>query len=317
MPADESVELAERLVGGDRRALGRAMSEVEDGSPLGSRVLATLAGRAPQVGVVGVTGPPGAGKSTLVGALATRFLEQGSRLGVLLVDPSSPRSGGAVLADRLRMSHHARDERLFVRSVAARGHHGGLTRATGLLVGLLGAWGADLVIVETVGAGQNEVAVSALADCTVVVCPPGLGDEVQAMKAGVLEVADVFVVNKADRPGAVETAANLLAVAGHDPVTGALRPILQTVATTGAGVDELAAELQRRIGKLEVEASTLPGPAELRRVLAARAAAWVQERVTDSDQPEMTAIVEAVCARELDLETAVRRAVARITEDQS
>ncbi len=231
-----------RIAAGERRAIARAISAVENQTPEAAAVRAAIAGRLGRAHVVGVTGPPGAGKSTLVNALLREMLGRGRRVAVVAVDPSSPISGGAVLGDRIRMAEHQTDERVFIRSLAARGHLGGLSRTTRQVVDVLDAAGFDAVIVETVGAGQSEVAIASLADTKLVVCPPGLGDDVQAIKAGVLEIADIFVVNKADLPDAGRTERELLgmlALRRADPGGAPLPPVLKTVAATGEGVAAL------------------------------------------------------------------------------
>ena len=224
--------LLEAVRRGDRRALSRALSAVEAG--------ARLEGLPPPERIVGITGPPGAGKSTLIGALATEARRRGQSVGVVAVDPSSPITGGAILGDRVRMQQHIDDPDVFVRSMAARGHLGGLATASAEAAALLNAAGFDRVFVETVGVGQSEVAVMNLADVVVLVVGPGWGDDVQADKAGVVEIADLFVVNKGDRPGAAEVVRAL-----RDPAGAAERPILVTTATDGDGVDELLDEIDR------------------------------------------------------------------------
>ena len=233
--------LIDGIVRGDSRAIARAISTVERGGPdaleLSGRLF-VLGGRAL---VVGVTGAAGTGKSTLVDRLITTVRARGSTVGVIAVDPSSPFSGGAVLGDRVRMGGHAADPGVFIRSMATRGHLGGLATATAEAVGVLDAAGRDVIIVETVGVGQDEVDVFRLAAVTVLVLVPGTGDDVQAIKAGVMEIADVFVVNKADRPDAdrmVDAVTASLSLA--PPADGAWRPpVLTTQATTGQGVDDL------------------------------------------------------------------------------
>ena len=237
----EGEALIDGIVRGDSRAIARAISTVErggtDGLALSSRLF-SLGGRAI---VVGVTGAAGTGKSTLVDRLIAAVRARGSTVGVIAVDPSSPFSGGAVLGDRVRMGGHAGDPGVFIRSMATRGHLGGLATATAEAVAVLDAAGRDVIIVETVGVGQDEVEVFRLAAVTVLVLVPGTGDDVQAIKAGVMEIADVFVVNKADRPDAdriVDAVTASLALA--PPADGAWRPpVLTTQATTGQGVDAL------------------------------------------------------------------------------
>jgi LAO/AO transport system ATPase len=190
--------------------------------------------------VVGITGAPGAGKSTLINALLGELLRRGKRIGVVAVDPSSPLTGGAVLGDRVRMGEHGAHEHVFIRSIASRGHLGGVSRTTGRIVDVLDAAGFDTVIVETVGAGQSEVEIIGIADTRVVVCPPGLGDDVQAIKAGILEIADLLVVNKADLPAAETTARELKEMLRLRPASRADVAVLKTVATQGDGIAELA-----------------------------------------------------------------------------
>jgi len=235
---------AERIRSGDRRAIARAITAVENATAQGRELLVQLACSAGQARVIGVTGPPGAGKSTLVNALVKELIARGHSVAVIAVDPSSPITGGAVLGDRIRMAEVQADARVFIRSLAARGHLGGLTSNAKDVVAVLDAAGFGTVIVETVGTGQSEVEIAGIAATKVVVCPPGLGDDVQALKAGVLEIADVFVVNKADLPDAGRTERELFSMlalrrAGRRP------PVLKTVATSGEGVAALADEVMR------------------------------------------------------------------------
>ena len=226
--------------------MARLISLVEDGHPALREVMALIAPDAGRAHVVGVTGAPGVGKSTTTGALVTLYRERGFRVGVLAVDPSSPFSGGALLGDRIRMSDHAADPEVFIRSMASRGHLGGLSWAAPQALRVLDAAGCDVVLLETVGVGQSEVEVAATADSTVVLLAPGMGDGIQAAKAGILEVADVLVVNKADRDGADRTVRDLRhAVSLADAAAGAWRtPVLRTVGTTGTGVPELVSTLE-------------------------------------------------------------------------
>jgi len=229
----------------DRVAIARAISAIENETADAPAVRAALAGRAGHARILGVTGPPAAGKSTLVNALIGAFLARGRTVAVLAVDPSSPVSGGAVLGDRVRMTDHQADERVFIRSLAARGHLGGVTRSTRAIIEVLDAARFDVVIVETVGAGQSEVEIAGVADTKLVVCPPDLGDEVQAIKAGVLEIADIFVVNKSDTPLAGRAEQQLLGMLALRRPSAWTPPVLRTIATTGEGLPRLLAEIER------------------------------------------------------------------------
>jgi LAO/AO transport system kinase len=230
---------------GDPRSLARLVSLVEDESPELRRVMKVIAPLTGHAHVVGLTGSPGVGKSTVTAALVRAYRDQRLRVGVVAVDPSSPFSGGALLGDRVRMQEHATDDQVFIRSMASRGHLGGLSWATPQAVRILAAAGFDVVLIETVGVGQAEVEIASLADTALVVVAPGLGDSIQAAKAGILEIADIFAVNKSDRPGAQEVVRDLrtmLAMASYDQA-GWKPPIVSTVAATGDGIAELAAAI--------------------------------------------------------------------------
>jgi LAO/AO transport system kinase len=255
-PRARATELCDAALAGDRRALARLLTAVENRTAIAEPALRELYPRAGRAHVVGITGPPGAGKSTLVAALIGELRSAGRSVAVVAVDPSSPITGGALLGDRVRMQAYADDDDVFIRSMAARGHAGGLASTTGAATAVMDAVGFDLVLVETVGTGQSEVEVAAAADTTVVLEAPEMGDEVQAIKAGLLEVADLVVVNKGDKPGAQRTAAQLRAmlVATGGPAVGASRgdrprpkrpEVLVTTAATGEGVPELIAALER------------------------------------------------------------------------
>ena len=226
---------------GDSRALGRLVTLVENAAPELRRVMKVIAPLTGHAQVVGLTGSPGVGKSTVTAALVRHFRDAGLRVGVLAVDPSSPFSGGALLGDRVRMQDHATDDQVFIRSMATRGHLGGLAWATPQALRILDAAGFDVVLIETVGVGQAEVEIASLADTSLVVVAPGLGDSIQAAKAGILEIGDIFAVNKSDRPGAQECVRDLrsmLAMAHYTPRDWK-PPIVSTTASTGAGIADL------------------------------------------------------------------------------
>jgi LAO/AO transport system ATPase len=248
----EIAKLAAGILARDRRAIARAISAIENDTAEGRALSTYLAAHRGRARIVGVTGPPGAGKSTLVASLVKDLVAQGGRVAVVAVDPSSPFSGGALLGDRIRMAEIQSHEGVYIRSLASRGHPGGVSGATGNVVALLDAAGFDFVLVETVGAGQSEVEIASIADTRLVVCPPGLGDDVQALKAGILEIADAFVVNKADLAGAARAARELLAML-ELKARGARPPVFTTAATTGQGVGELAQWLRTRAAGVRVD----------------------------------------------------------------
>jgi LAO/AO transport system kinase len=287
--AADPARLAAAVREGDRRALARLLSLVEDGQPEQLRVVAeTLVAEAGKAILLGLTGAPGVGKSTICDALISSFRKLGKTVAVLAVDPSSPFTGGALLGDRVRMQRHAVDDGVFIRSMASRGHLGGLAWATPQAVRVLDAAGFDVVIVETVGVGQAEVEIAGLADTTVVALAPGLGDAIQVAKAGILEIADVFVVNKADRDGAKQLARDLRQMLHLGAATPWQIPVVTTSADRGQGIDELVAAIdrhQRHLGEgegarrrqaraaREIEALAL---ATFRRDLAAAAAGLLE-----------------------------------------
>jgi len=244
-------QLVERARAGEPRAVARLISLVEDASPVLREVAERLTPLTGAAEVIGITGSPGVGKSTSTSALVREFRDQGKRVGVLAIDPSSPFSGGALLGDRVRMQDHATDDQVYIRSMASRGHLGGLSWATPQALRVLDAAGCDVVLIETVGVGQSEVEVAGLADTTVVLLAPGMGDGIQAAKAGILEVGDVYAVNKADRDGADQVVRDLRSVLSLGQEDAAWRPpIVKTVASTGEGVDELVAAIGRHRDRL-------------------------------------------------------------------
>jgi GTPase len=300
-PAAAAGELSDAAVAGDRRALARLLTAVENRTPLAEAALRRLYPTAGRAHLVGITGPPGSGKSTLVAALIAKVREAGRSVAVIAVDPSSPITGGALLGDRVRMQAYAGDRDVFIRSMASRGHAGGLASTSGAAAAVLDAAGFDLILLETVGTGQSEVEVAAAADTTVVLEAPETGDEVQAIKAGLLEVADLVVVNKGDRPGAQRTASQLRAMLVAVPRVGAAgaagesdrprpkRPeVLITTASTGEGVPELLAALDkhRAAGREGVTASArlVRAEAQVWAILAER----LRESLHDADRREMS-----------------------------
>jgi LAO/AO transport system kinase len=245
MAATATSDLLARARSGDKRSIARLMSVVENDEPGAAEAMRALYPETGRAQILGITGPPGGGKSTLVNRLAGAYRERASRVAIVAVDPSSPFSGGAILGDRIRMRERFLDDGIFIRSMASRGHAGGLARATSRIVNVLDALGTDVVIVETVGVGQEEVDVIRVVDTVCLVTVPGLGDDIQAIKAGVLEIADVLVVNKADRPGADETArdlAQMLSLAKDRPWK---TPIVRTSAQTGDGIPQLVEAIDK------------------------------------------------------------------------
>ena len=340
-------ELAASVRGGDLRLAARLIRDLDDRLPLARAVLRQLWPHTGRAFILGITGNPGAGKSTVVDNLISQYRQQGLRVGVVAIDPSSPFSGGAILGDRIRMQRHALDDGVFIRSLAARGHLGGLSRSTGEIVAVLDAMGFDLVIIETVGVGQGEIDVVAQADTKVVVTVPGLGDEVQAIKAGILEIADVLVVNKADREGADRTVRDLLTMLDlrdkgdrgdrgnktaqrPGPGAGPAAPvklqaldaadapgrdveIIRTVAMRGEGLPELVAAIARH--RAHTAAATAARQAqrarrELREVLLDRLSRAIDDRLA-----QHYLLVEEVQRRATDPYSAADRLLHELLRD--
>ena len=245
--------LVQRVLRGDDVATARVLRLIDDGAPEAKEILKQLYPHTGKAHIIGITGAPGAGKSTLVSKLIGYYRKRGSKVGIIAVDPTSPFTGGAILGDRIRMQEHGTDSEVFIRSVATRGHLGGLSKSAWEMVKVLDAMGKDKIIVETVGVGQDEVEIISLAHTSVVVLVPGLGDDIQAIKAGILEIADIFVVNKADRPETQKLVRDIevmLEMAGLKEKTW-VPPIIKTIATRGKGIEELAIEIERHFNYLK------------------------------------------------------------------
>ncbi len=303
------------------RDLARAITLVENGGPEGLELLARLAagssagGSASRCEVIGITGSPGVGKSTMTDALIAAYRAAGKSVAVLAVDPSSPFSGGALLGDRVRMQSHSLDPEVFIRSMASRGHLGGLAAAAGQVLRVLDAAGFDVVLVETVGVGQSEVEVAAAADTTIVLLAPGMGDGIQAAKAGILEIGDVFVVNKADREGAQSTARDLrqmIAMATDGSTDGSqswLPPVLTTIASTGVGIDEVVASIgDHRSWAIENGELERRRRARAREEVVATVVGMLQTRLDEQPlSPELEAVAAEVATGEVDVHGAASR----------
>ena len=295
--------LSERVLHGDARAVARAISLIEDEAPEGADLVRRIFPSTGRAYLVGVTGAPGAGKSTLVDRLIAELRGRDRTVGVVAVDPTSPFSGGAILGDRVRMQAPAADRGVFIRRMATRGHLGGLARATGEAALVLDASGKDVVVIETVGVGQDEVDIVRTADISIVTLVPGSGDDVQALKAGLMEIADIFVVNKADREGADRTVASIEALLSLDAF-GAGRwrpPILKTEATTGTGVAALADAIDRfRAHMTPVQGERRRARAEwrVRELLAQRFVQHVHDRILSPG--EFDRYLDRIAARETD-----------------
>jgi LAO/AO transport system kinase len=308
---NEIEQWAERVRAGDVRMVSRALTAIEDHAPEAEELLRRLFPQTGRAFLIGITGAPGTGKSTLVDRLAAHYRRQNLPVGVIAVDPTSPFTGGAILGDRIRMQGHATDSGIFIRSMATRGFLGGLARATADAALLLDAAGKRIILVETVGVGQDEVDIVKLADTTVVVLMPGLGDEVQAIKAGLMEIGDIFAINKADREGAERFEQQIVAMLQLSPERDAWRPPVQrTVATEDRGVAELAARIAEH--RQHVEA----GGGRASR----RAGRWKQrllEIVADrlmsrvvSNSAELERLADEVAARRLDPYSAAAAVIA-------
>ncbi len=307
--ADNNPSLVDRIAAGDTRAVARAISKVEDVSKDAAQLMKKIFPLTGRGLVIGITGAPGAGKSSLVDKLALHYRQQGERVGIVAVDPSSPFSGGAILGDRIRMQTLGLDSGVFIRSMATRGNLGGLARTTVDAVSILDAAGYGRIIIETVGVGQDEVEVVKAADISVVVLVPGMGDDIQAIKAGIMEIGDIFVINKADREGVNATEKELEAL-----LSLALRedawepPIVKTVATEGRGIQELAAAIES-YRKFHLEAKS--GDGRRRAIARWRILELLRERLvaqtleSDSASEKLDRLTGEVASRQRDPYSAV------------
>lgn len=299
--------LVSRIRGGERRAIAAAVTELERMSEAAPPLLKALQPHLGHALVIGFTGPPGAGKSTLVNAVIAHARASGRRVGVIAVDPSSPISGGAILGDRIRMTSALDDDSVFVRSLASRGYLGGLSPAAVRIVDAFDAAGFDLILLETVGTGQNEIDVAEVADVRIVISAPGLGDDIQAMKSGLLEIADILVVNKADRPGAEQTMQQLAGALSIRAGLGIKPPVLKTTATNGQGVPELM-QAVAGVGDRVVALGAIARRRRRARYLIARAAAdLVADRVKAGQGGALDRLADAVLAGDLAPSAAAER----------
>lgn len=304
-----SEDLASRLLAGDRRALARSLTLVENGGTDGATLLKSVFSHTGGAHLIGITGPAGSGKSTVTSALTSHYRQTGKTVGVIAVDPSSPFSHGAVLGDRIRMLEHWSDEGVFIRSMATRGALGGLAATTFEAALILDAAGKDIVIVETVGAGQDEIEIAGLADTTIVISTPATGDDIQAMKAGILEVADVLAINKADLPGADTLAAQLTALLSMGQERPWKVPVVKVEGTTGAGIPELA-------DSLAAHRAYLVDSGEIDQLRRRQARSQIEKILKDEllratirasgGEAGLDAMVERVAAREIDPRSAAR-----------
>ncbi|GAA0801732.1 methylmalonyl Co-A mutase-associated GTPase MeaB [Spirilliplanes yamanashiensis] len=314
-------ELVGRAREGDHRAVARLISLVEDGDPRLPEVAAALAPYTGRAQVLGLTGSPGVGKSTTTNELVRALRADGRRVGVLAVDPSSPFTGGAILGDRVRMQDHATDDGVYIRSMSSRGHLGGLAAATPQAVRVLEGAGCDVVLVETVGVGQAEVEIASLADTTLVLLAPGMGDAIQAVKAGILEIADVFVVNKADRPGADATYRDIQGMLGlGERAAGDWRPqVVRAVAAKGEGIDDVLGAVDKHRAWL-VESGTLRHRREARAAAEVEAIALGELRARLGSLREGTSLPDLaaeVAGGRLDPYAAARRLVDSLDRRQT
>ncbi len=299
--------LVDRMRSGERRAIATVITELERLSPSAPALLKAMQPHLGNALVVGFTGPPGAGKSTLVNSVIAQLRAQDLTIGVIAVDPSSPVSGGAILGDRIRMTAAVDDEGMFVRSLASRGYLGGLSPAAVRVIDALDAAGRDLILLETVGTGQSEIDVAEVADVRVVVSAPGLGDDIQAMKSGLLEIADIVVVNKGDRPGAELTLHQLIGALSIRASTAGKVPVLKTTATTGEGVLELVQAMNNIGSDVKAEGAAVRRRRRARYLIARAAADIVAERVRHGGNEGLDNLSDQVLTGDLSPEAAAKK----------
>ncbi|WP_417517122.1 methylmalonyl Co-A mutase-associated GTPase MeaB [Minwuia sp.] len=310
--ASSAPDWIDAWLAGDRRALSRVITIIENDGPESARIVRAMQGRLGRAISVGFTGPPGAGKSTLVNVFVGEQRKRGLRVGVLAVDPSSPVSGGAILGDRIRMTRHADDDGVFVRSLASRGHLGGLSRSAVRVMDCMDAGGWDMIVLETVGAGQSEVEIADIADVKVVVAAPGLGDDVQAIKAGILEIADILLVNKGDHPLASQTVRHLKTMANMRPVE-TRPPVLKATAITGEGVQALA-DAVTELGQSRRVAAPL---ARARRLVRRAALDLASARLARADQADMDRLAKSLTTGEKSVEKAAEELLRLVLKEKS
>lgn len=308
--------LSKQLLAGDRRALARAITVVENGGNEASQLVSSVFSMSGRAHVIGVTGSPGVGKSTLVDALITEARKEDLKVAVLAVDPSSPFTGGAILGDRIRMQGHTLDRKVFIRSMANRGHQGGVSLATYDAVRMLDASGFDVIIIETVGVGQSELAIAQTADTTILVLMPGSGDDIQAIKSGIMEIGDVFVVNKGDLPGANKSASEIVASLELAHFETEWRPpVIVSIAETGQGIDELWQSVRDHksfldaSGLLETRRSKRI-QAELSEIVADLARRNLKDSLANST--DVQGVITQIIKREIDPHTAASHLIPSI-----